>query len=63
MISAYFDFNDYSNPVKTYLQEANYVFLIPNFSSIYRFGVQLNEVSTNDHLFLGSQGPTDSYIQ
>ena len=59
MISAYFDFNDYSKPIKTSLQDANIIYLNPNYSTFTRYGVYLNEVSTNDNLFMGSQGTTN----
>ena len=61
MVSAYFDFEDYSSPVHTYLQEANFASFIPNLSTIIHYGVQINEVTTNDNILFGSQWLADTF--
>ena len=55
IVSSYFDFSDYENPVHLYLQDLNYYY----FSNIYQeatYHVYQNQGILNDNLFFGSQG-------
>ena len=44
VISAFFDNNDYENPVHAYLQDFNYISLISNMCHITNYKVKVNEV-------------------
>ena len=60
IISTYFDFNDYTNPVKYYLQDDNYIYLIynlvPEMSQYVNYYILKNTAFLNDDIFFGSQG-------
>ena len=56
IVSAYFDFNDYENPIHTYIQDANIASLIPDYWNTFSYTVRINEVYANDGIWLGSQG-------
>jgi len=56
LISGYFDFNDYSSPVKTYLLDTNYFTLVPDVTQYVTYPVQKNTVILNDDIYFGSQG-------
>lgn len=51
IISTYFDYDDYDNPVKTYLGAMDLISLTPNLTQSLEVRVQENEGSTDDHLF------------
>ena len=45
----------------TYLQDANFIEIVPNMWTSVGYQIKINEVSTNDNIFVGSQGPTNKY--
>ena len=59
MISTYFDFNDYDNPVHHYLQDMNLISMIPDISQTYLYHIVENKAYLNDNIFIGSQGTSD----
>ena len=55
MISAYFDFDDYDQPIKKYLTDMDGVSFSNSFSSFFEIKVQQNEALLSDNLiFPGS---------
>ena len=55
VLSTYFDFNDFVNPVKSYLQDSNDIPIIKNMSTFVSYNVQINEVYDNSNIVFGSQ--------
>ena len=51
IISTYFDYDDYENPIKTYLGPMDVISLIPGFTKSLEVRVQENEASTADNIF------------
>ena len=56
IISSYFDFDDYENPIHYYLQDLNIMPMIPSLSQRLQYQVRLNKASMSDSLLFGSQG-------
>ena len=56
ILSSYFDFDDYDNPVHYYLQDMNIIPLISTLSFKSQFSVRLNKADISDSLWLGGQG-------
>ena len=56
IISSYFDFDDYDDPIHYYLQDMNMYNFIPNLGIQVQYQVRLNQAVINDDIFLGSQG-------
>lgn len=54
IVSSYFDFNDFENPIKTYLQDLNYVNLLPSLSVSMEFKVKRNEVLRDENYLVNS---------
>ena len=59
LISSYFDFEDYENPIHYYLQDMNLFNLIPSLSLQVQYQAKQNQAVMNDDIFLGSQGLTN----
>ena len=55
VLSTYFDFTDFVNPVKPYLQDSSYVPIIKNMKTFVNYNVQINEVYDNSNVIFGSQ--------
>ena len=51
IISTYFDYDDYNNPIKTFLGPMDIISLIPGFTKSLEVRVQENEASTADNIF------------
>ena len=56
IISSYFDFEDYENPIHYYLQDMNLLNLVPNLGVQAQYQVKQNQAVMNDDILLGSQG-------
>ena len=56
VVSSYFDFEDYENPIHYYLQDMNLFNLVPSFGLQVQYQVRQNQGTMNDDYFLGSQG-------
>ena len=56
LISSYFDFDDYENPIHYYLQDMNLFNLIPTLGLQVQYQAKQNQAVMNDDFFLGSQG-------
>ena len=56
IISSYFDFEDYQNPIHYYLQDMNLLNLVPNLDLQVQYQVKKNQGVMNDDFFLDSQG-------
>ena len=56
IVSSYFDFSDYENPVHLYLQDLNYFFIMSDIYQETSYHVFQNQGILNDNLFFGSQG-------
>ena len=50
IIRSYFDFDDYENPVKTFLKEADNHYMVPNFTTWIEYFVQENTALTSDNI-------------
>ena len=59
LISSYFDFEDYENPIHYYLQDMNLFNLIPTLGLQVQYQAKQNQAVMNDDFFLGSQGLTN----
>ena len=59
IVSSYFDFSDYENPVHMYPQDLNYFFMMSDIYQEAAYHVYQNQVILNDNLFLGSQGASN----
>ena len=59
VISTYFDFNNYDNPIQHFLQDLNIVALTPNLSQYVNYYVRENTATLNDNIFLGSQAGSE----
>ena len=55
VVSTYFDFTDFVNPVKSYLQDSNDVSIIKNMNTFVSYNVQINEVYDSSNIVFGSQ--------
>mmetsp|Transcript_39700 Transcript_39700/g.45582 ORF Transcript_39700/g.45582 Transcript_39700/m.45582 type:complete len:302 (-) Transcript_39700:372-1277(-) len=56
MVSGYFDFDDYSSPVKTYLMDSSIVNLVDGMSQYFEYKLRRNSAVLSDSLLLGAQG-------
>ena len=56
IISSYFDFEDYENPIHYYLEDMNVFNLIPSLGLQVQYQVRQNQAVMNDDILLGSQG-------
>ena len=56
IISSYFDFDDFDDPIHYYLQDMNMYNFIPNLGIQVQYQVRLNQAVINDDILLGSQG-------
>jgi hypothetical protein len=54
LINAYFDFNDYEDPVKTYYEDINFFYLRPGISYFRNVKVKPNEYESNNNLLYQS---------
>ena len=56
VVSSYFDFNDYDNPIHYYLQDLNLYYLMPALSQYANYRVKTNQATISDSLLFGGQG-------
>lgn len=61
LIDSYFDFSDFENPIKTYLQDLNYVNMLPNMTIHLDYYIKRNEVLRDEGYFINTT-PTQSYF-
>ena len=61
IISSYFDFDDYDNPIYYYLQDINMYNIIPNLGIKVQYQVRQNLAVMNDDILLGSQGISSEF--
>ena len=61
IISTYFDFNDFTNPVKSYWQNLNNIGLIKDTTVSRAYNVKVNEVYDNSNIIFGSQTFSSNY--
>ena len=59
IVSSYFDFSDYENPVHMYLQDLNHFYLMSDIYQELSYHIYQNQGILNDNLFLGSQGASN----
>ena len=59
LISSYFDFDDYDNPIHHYLQDMNLFSLLPTLGLKMQYQVRQNLANKNDDIILGSQGSSN----
>ena len=59
LISTYFDFDDYQNPIHYYLQDANVFPLISTLCVETQFTIKQNQATLNDGIYLGAQGSSN----
>jgi hypothetical protein len=50
MVNAYFDFNDISDPIKTYYEDVNFYSMVPYYPNYLTIKVAHNEYQTDDNL-------------
>ena len=63
VVNAYFDFEDYSNPIKTYIDDRFYYSLLTNFSKDYIVYVRENKAETlDDYLNYSPDGDESSFV-
>ena len=62
LVSSYFDFDDYENPIHYYLQDMNVFILVSSLGLKSQYLVRQNQATMNDNIFLGSQGPSSELI-
>ena len=51
MTRSYFDFDDFENPVKTFLSDSDNHYLLPNATTWVEYFLQENTALTSDNLF------------
>lgn len=51
LVNTYFDFDDYDEPVKSYVTSTNNMFLTPDLTQYYEGFIQQNKVSKSDNIF------------
>lgn len=61
LINSYFDFNDFSSPIKPFLQDMNYVSLVPNLSFNVMYKIKRNEVLRDENYFVNTL-PSTTYF-
>ena len=61
ILSAYFDFTDFSNPVKSYLQDPYYIGIIKDMTTVITYNVKINEVYDSSNIIFGSQAFSSNY--
>ena len=59
LISSYFDFDDYDNPIHYYLQDMNVFSLLPTLGLKAQYQVRRNVATKNDDIIFGSQGTSN----
>ena len=59
IVSSYFDFNDYENPVHSYLQDLNYYYMMSNLYQEATYHIYQNQGLLNDNIFFGSQAASN----
>ena len=60
-MSAYFDFNDFSNPVKSYLDDMSYISIMKDTQAFIAYKVKVNEVYDNSNIIFGTQAFSSNY--
>ena len=61
ILSSYFDYNDYDNPIKTYLDDEDYIGLLPEYSKYLELRVKKNTANLYDNLFYNYNPKTLAY--
>ena len=61
IMSAYFDFNDFSNPVKPYLDDLSYISIMKDNEAFITYKVKVNEVYDNSNIIFGTQAFSSNY--
>jgi hypothetical protein len=61
MIGTYFDFDDYTNPVKTYYENTNFYQMVPNFPSLLQVLVAENEYTSDNSLIYNGFAGTEKF--
>lgn len=59
--NSYFDFNDYDQPVKQYLEQGDFSYLITDFAQLIDVTVRYNEASMSDNYFSNIDDEKDSF--
>ena len=59
IISSYFDFDDYKDPIHYYFQDFNQYSLNPNIYQTISYRVRRNRATLNDNIWFGAQGSAD----
>ena len=59
LISSYFDFDDYDNPIHYYLQDMNVFTLVSTLGLKTQYQVRQNQATENDDIIFGSQGTSN----
>ena len=54
VLSTYFDYDDYDNPLKTYIDDQDIYSINDNFSTYVQLRVQQNKAYLADNLFFNS---------
>ena len=55
LLSSFFDFDDYDNPVHHYLQDTNIYSLIPYLQQTLEYKVKQNQATLEDSIWIGNQ--------
>ena len=59
LISSFFNFDDYENPINYYLQDINLFTLVSTLGLKTRYQIRQNQATLNDDIFFGSQGSSE----
>ena len=59
--NAYFDFDDYDQPIKTYLSSSDNLYFVSNYVSWMQFLVQTNKAETSDNRFVSDASESTSF--
>ena len=60
-MSSYFDFNDFSSPVKSYLDDMSNISIMKDTEAYIIYKVKVNEVYDNSNIIFGTQAFSSNY--
>ena len=55
VVSTYFDYDDYEQPIKTYVNDIDFMNILVNYTNIFAVRVQQNQAYLADNLFYNSE--------